>query len=402
MFFRVLLPQNERLFVHGIIFPNPKNGSRRDPRGYWAQLWGIMQANRMFFGIVVLPTLIVALYYGLVASDQYESSADFIVRRSETTSGGADVGQLLGFNFGASQTSSDAYMVQEYLLSHDAVARLQTEDNLTAVFRRDGTDWISRLWWAHPAPERLLEYYRKQVNIEQDSTTGIVHLTVHTFRPDDSYRLGSQLLKMGEEQINAINDRTYKDNVASSERELATASKQLADVQARLTNYRRGQSDVDPETTGRTQLSMVTTLTASLVQARAHLQAMSGAISHSSPQYQAVARQVAALEAQVAGQNAKISGPDHSVATRLSDYEELVIQREQIAKVYAATAVRLEQAKAEAKRKQLYLIRVVQPNMPVKSQFPKRIATVFTVFAALFFAYAIGWLLWAGVKEHSL
>ncbi len=359
-------------------------------------------ANRVFFTLVILPTVIVALYYGLVASNQYESSADFVVRRSESPSAGADVGQLLGFSLGGNQTSSDAYVVQEYLLSHDAVARLQAEDNLTDVFRRSGTDWVSRLWWANPAPERLLKYYRSHVNVEQDGTTGIVHMTVHTFRQDDSYRIAGQLLKMGEDQINAINERTYKDNVSSSQRELDVASQQLTDVQTRMTSYRRGESDVDPESTGKAQLSMVTGLTASLVEARARLQAMSGVISHNSPQYQAMSRQVAALEAQVAGQSAKIAGPGHSVAQRLSSYEELVIQREQVAKVYAAAAVRLEQAKAEAKRKQLYLIRVVQPNLPVRSEFPKRGQTVFTVFAALFFAYAIGWLLWAGVKEHSL
>lgn len=388
--------------VNGVIFPKAKSADPRHTASIRARLWSIVRANRAFFALVIAPTLIVAVYYGLVASDQYETSADFVVRRSENSSSGADIGQLLGFSFGASSTSSDAYLVQEYLLSHDAVARLQADDNLVDVFRRDGTDWISRLWWAHPAPERLLKYYRQRVSVEQDSTSGIVHLTVHTFRPADSYRIGTQLLKMGEEQINAINERTYKDNVVSSERELDIASQKLAAVQSRLTTYRRGQSDIDPESTGKAQLAMVTGLTASLVEARARLQAMGGAISHSSPQYQALARQIAAMEAQVSGQSAKIAGPDHSVATRLSDYEELVIQREQIAKVYAAAAVRVEQARAEAKRKQLYLIRVVQPNLAVKSEFPKRGQTVFTVFAALFFAYAIGWLLWAGVKEHSL
>ena len=129
---------------------------------------------------------------------------------------------------------------------------------------------------------------------------------------------------------------------------------------------------------------------------------MQGVISQSSPQYQAMARQVRTLDAQVSGQSAKIVGGDHSIATRLGDYEKLVIKRQEVAQVYAVAAGQLTQAKAEAKRQQLYLIRVVQPNMPVRSEFPQSGQIILTVFGALFFAYAIGWLLWAGVKEHGL
>ena len=147
---------------------------------------------------------------------------------------------------------------------------------------------------------------------------------------------------------------------------------------------------------------MISGLTANLVGARARMQAMGGAISHSSPQYQAMVRQVQTLEAQVAAQSSRVVGGDHSVANRLGDYEQLVIKRTEIAQVYTVAASQLKQAQADAKRKQLYLIRVVQPNLPVKSEYPLRMQITLTIFGALFFAYAIGWLLWAGVKEHSL
>jgi capsular polysaccharide transport system permease protein len=40
--------------------------------------------------------------------------------------------------------------------------------------------------------------------------------------------------------------------------------------------------------------------------------------------------------------------------------------------------------------------------MPGKAEFPKRLQMIISVFAGLFFLYGIGWLLWAGVKEHSM
>lgn len=147
---------------------------------------------------------------------------------------------------------------------------------------------------------------------------------------------------------------------------------------------------------------MVTGMTPGLVAARAKLNAMQGVISPSSPQYQAMARQIHTMEAQVNGQSSRIVGSDRSIANRLGNYEKLVIKRQEVAQVYAVAAGQLTQAQAEAKRQQLYLIRVVEPNLPVRSEFPQRWSIFITTFGVLVFAYGIGWLLWAGIKEHSL
>lgn len=388
--------------MHGIAIA--KNKAIRDRRnvGLWQKIKAGAFENRFFLGFVIVPTLIVGTFYVGFASDQYESSADFIVRRAENAATSTGMGQILGFSLGSSASTSEAYAVQQYLLSHDAVARLRKEDNLVAMYRRPGTDWISRIWYENPKPETLLKYYRNKVTLQQDESSGITHLQVHGFRPQDAHEVANKLLQMGEEQINRINERTYVDQVANAQRELDEANRQLVEVQTKMTNYRRGTQDIDPTDSGRAQVTMVTGLTANLVSARAKLQAMAGVVAPSSPQYQAMAKQVHALEAQTNAQAAQVAGPGHSIANRLGNYEQLVVKREQIAKVYAAAAVQLEQSKAEAKRKQLYLIKVVSPNMPVKSEFPKRGIIILEVFASLFFVYAIGWLLWAGVKEHSL
>jgi len=387
--------------VSGVLLPKSGHALHSGSLA-WARIKAVAWSARVFLAVVIAPTLLAAFYYALIASNQYESSADFVVRHAESTRQGPDVGQLLGFTIGSGAGESDAGVVQEYLLSHDAVARLRAENDLVGVFTRDGTDWLSRLWFARPSPERLLRYYRDKVSVRADDETGITHLTVHAFRPADAQALAEKLLVMGEQQVNAINQRTYVDQVASAQRAYDDANHQLNAIEVALTSYRQLHRDVDPGDTGKAQVTMVAGLTPNLVAARARLSAMDRAISHASPQYQAMARQVQTLEAQVNGQSARIVGGDHSIADRLGDYEALVIKRQEIAQVYSVAAAQLTQAQAEAKRKQLYLIRVVEPNLPVRSEFPQRWQIVLTVFGALMFAYAIGWLLWAGVKEHAL
>ncbi|MFX6296405.1 hypothetical protein ABTF71_19505, partial [Acinetobacter baumannii] len=89
--------------------------------------------------------------------------------------------------------------------------------------------------------------------------------------PQDSAAIANKLLHMGEQQVNAINQRTFNDDVASAQRNYDTASHRLAEVQAELTAYRRAHGDIDPADTGKAQVTMVTGLTSNLVVARARL-----------------------------------------------------------------------------------------------------------------------------------
>ena len=386
--------------MHGIIKPDelallPTTARR-------SQLRDAIHVYRFFLMLVVLPTALVAGYYYLIASNQYVSKADFVVRRADVSATSGGLGQLFGFNFGSSATAADAHIVSDYLLSHDAVSRLRKEDGLVARFRREGVDLLSRLWSADPTPERLEKYYNKHVSIEQDTDTGISHLEVRAFTPQDSYAIASKLMLMGEQRINELNERTYRDQVTNAQNELDKANTALSQSQLALTGFRKQNQDINPEGSGQAQIGLVTQLTGNLVAARARQRAMQGVISSDSPQYRAISAQVAALEAQVAGQSNRIAGSGQSIASKLGDYEGLVIRRENSARRYTAVAAQYDQARAEAERKQIYLIRVVNANMPVKSLYPERGKIVLTVFFSLSLAYGIGWLLLAGIREHSI
>lgn len=369
----------------------------------WQKLLRLLQPYRWFLLLVILPTLLTTAYYYLIASNQYESSAGFVVRRAEgAPKSMLGLGQLFGLGLGSSQSQSEAFLVEEYLLSHDVLSRLQKEDRLIERFRRPGIDTLSRLWSDTPRPETLLAYYRKHVFVSQDNETGITHLQVHAFTPEDSYALTNKLLKLGEERINDLNKRTFANQIADSRRDLAEAEDALADAQVRLTSFRRTEGDIDPVGSGKAQIGLVTELSGNLVAERSKLESMGRFLNKASPQYRAQAARVGAIEAQLAGQSSRLAGPGSSIASNLGGYEDLMVRKEFATQRYTVAAAAYESAKAEARKQQLYLTGVVAPNMPVKSEFPERGRIVATVFFALLMAYAIGWLLTAGIKEHSL
>ena len=66
----------------------------------------------------------------------------------------------------------------------------------------------------------------------------------------------------------------------------------------------------------------------------------------------------------------------------------------------AASMASLEQAHTDALRKQLYLERLVQPNLPDIAIEPRRIRNVLSTLALGLVAFGILTLLLAGVREH--
>lgn len=357
---------------------------------------------RYIIALVILPTIAVAGYYYLIASDQYEATADFVVRRSDASGRSvSSAAAALGLGVGGS-TQSDSYIVTDYLLSHDAVARLRKEDGLVARFRRASIDFLSVVGSPDPSPEKLLKYYRKHVLIEQSVDSGITRLNVRAFTPADSQQLAEKLLQMGEERVNQINERAMRGQVSASQRQLTGAETELASIQRRITAFRRSNGDIDPAGSGKAQIGLVSQLTAELATARARLASLRGFISPSSPQYRVVAAQVRSLEQQADMQNAKLAGAGTTIATGLGTYEDLLVRQEFAAKRYSAAAAAFDEARAQAVKQQLYLVRIVNPNLPVKSQFPERGRIVIMIFFSLVLAYGIGWLMLAGVREHKL
>lgn len=386
--------------MHGII--TPASDARFERPSLARQVADWVRRKRMFLIFVVLPTLVVAGYYFLIAANQYESEAHFMVRTAETTptvSGG--LGQALNLAGGVTAAQTDAMSVADYLTSHDAVDTLARQTGLVSRFQRPEADILSRLHNDNPTPETLLKYYRKQVNVRYNSDTGITTVTVRAFRPRDSYDIIRTMLALGEARVNMLNTRGQNDDLAMSRRLLKESEDQLADVQRKMTGFRQSRGDIDPQNSGEAQIRLVSTLSANLSGAEAQLNSMRGLISPTSPQFVALARRVQALQAQVGIQSGKAAGGGGAIASHLGDYEELKLRQEFAAKRYDTAAAAFEKARDQVQKQQLYLVRVVAPNLPDKSLYPERWRVVLTVFCGALLIYAIGWLIVAGVREHT-
>lgn len=351
-----------------------------------------------FLLVVLLPTLLTAAFEYLVAADQYESTAQFIVRSPQQGGSMNSLGQMLGL--GAPSPQADAHSVDAYLLSHDAVDALG-RNRLIAMFRRPEADPVTRMWDAAPEPETLLKYYRDKVHVTTTAETGITLLSVRGFRRDDAKALASDLLKLGEARVNMLNQRMFEDGLAAANRQVREAEAVVDEADRQMTRFRQSRRDADPERTSSAEIQLASALQERAAGARAQLEAMAAVLPPSAPQYAATARRVAGLERQVAAAKGRLAGSTGSVAASLGEYEQLQMRQQLAAKRFEAAQASHQTAREQLVKQQLFIVPVVQPNLPGKALYPERLTIVAVVFFGLMIAYAIGWLILAGVREHA-
>jgi len=355
----------------------------------------------LFATIVVAPTLLATIYYLVVAAPMYESVAQFVVRQKHETSAPAAGGMLQSFGLGGGEDASRAHEILEYMKSRDATVLLERSHDLRARLSRPEADLLSRFPrpFERPSFENLYDSFGRFVTVGQDPLTNISTLRVRAYRPEDARALADALLAGGEGLINRLNERSLTDTVGQATRQLEDAEAAAAKAQAALTVFRNRERLVDPDLNLKADAELMSALGTQLAALKAQRAGLA-ASAPQSPQLAILDRSIAAFEAQIEAEKARTAGQADSLAPKVGAYERLVLDQEIAGKSLAAAVSALEAARLEATRKQLYLERVVNPNLPDKAEQPRRLRIIFTVLVTTLVIYAALSLLVAGLREH--
>jgi capsular polysaccharide transport system permease protein len=354
-----------------------------------------------FILAVLLPTLLAATYFFGFATPQYESEARFLVRsRSAPSSGGGIAEALQGAGF--SRASEEAVGVRDYLQSHDVVTALRDRLDLVGIYRRPEADPLARLWWDAPKLERLTDYYNRMVTTEYDMTSGMTKLKVRSFRPEDSRLLAQQLLLLSEELVNVQNQRMKDDSLRVAREEVARAEARLTAAQAAMTGFRDRERAVDLTQSAVVAITNLGQLEAALAQARAELAEASRFARADAPRIVQLRNRIEGLSTQVAEERQRLGSREEGNLTQnLGEYERLSTERELARMQLTSAMASLERAIGDAQRQQVFLLRVVEPNLAEWPRYPKATLNVLYVFLCLSVGYGLAWLLIAGMREHA-
>lgn len=360
----------------------------------------LKKINRVFLLTVAIPTTAAILYYGLIASDVYVSESRFVVRSPQKQTQTNIVGALLqGTGFARAQ--DDTYPVIDYIQSRDALRELNARNYIVREYSDHG-DLISRFGgWGDNSFEDLWEYYGKRIaSVDFDSTSAITKLQVRAFTAKDAATINERLLEMSERLVNRMNRRAATDTVAFAEHEVDLATARAKDAAAALARYRKTYTVFDPDKQSALQLQQATTLQTQMLAAQTQL-AQLEAIAPKNPQIAVLKTSIANLQQQIEAATTGVAGGKNSLADKAAVYARMQLDSQFADKQLASAMGALENARAEAQRKQLYLERLIEPNTPDIAIEPKRLKGIFEVFALGMIAWGILTLLIAGVREHN-
>lgn len=358
--------------------------------------------NRPGFNLIVLlPTFLAIFYYGAVASPQYVSHAYFVVRGA-----GAQTPNMLGGlipGMGGSGSTEDTYAVQTYMMSRDAARTLIQSQNLRAVFNHPGADFLARFptFFRGNTFEHFFSYYQKHIIAELDTTTGISSLTVRTFSPQDSQRIGRALIDAGEHLVNEMNARQRGNTIASSQKEVGAAEEKIRNIGLQIADYRNKQKLLDPLKQSVPMLRDIDQLKAMLTATRLKV-AQVTKFAPNTPLLPVYQRRIEILKAEIAQAQGDITGSNSSLVPKITEYDDLVTQKEVAERELVTATVSLQAAKVQADRQQLYLDGVAQPDLPDYPEYPHAIADILIVLATGLGIYAMGILLISGAREHQI
>ncbi len=318
-----------------------------------ARVW--LREHRPYAYCVLLPTLITAAYYFLIAAPQDLSEAHFVVL-SPPVAGTTVPGAML-----TPVGDTNTLAVLDFMQSREAVASLHQQVNVESVYRRPRIDFIARIR-SEPTLEQMYKYLFRRgamIKVNYDFMNFVGVIKVFAFDPADAQRVADTLLKLGDQLVDRLNKRSAEDALRVARAEVKRAEDRVAAIDEKITGFRTKQRELDYSKSAETIQDVIGKLESSLAQARSDLTAAKSYMKPDSPSYQQLQNQVRALEQQIDTQKGRLTGPDGAIAPDMAAYERLQLERTFAQSDYESASRALENAFLQAQRQQLFLVRTV-------------------------------------------
>ena len=374
-------------------------GSRRRPQEKRRRtlLWS-------FVFCVIIPLFVIAIYYFLVATDRYASTAGFSVRGIEVGTGFDGLGALTGLASSGS-TTADSYIVLKYLESRALVEKLDAELNIRDAFSDQKIDWLSRMN-NDAVIENVVDYWRRRIDTEFDPSSGIIEFTVQSFSPEHVLLMARRIIELNQELVNDLSSKARRDALRFAEREVEIQEQRLRAVLEAIREFRTVEQSVDPTASAALDIELLANLESRLIDIRARIAVQRETLDENAPSLVVLRRQAEALETQISNRRAEISGIlgdkaiTSAVTTQLTAFEALDVERRFAEQSYASALDSLEQARRDADRQQRYLAVHRYPQSAETSEYPKRLRNVLLATFLLLTTWAIGTLITYSVRDH--
>jgi capsular polysaccharide transport system permease protein len=345
---------------------------------------------------IAIPTLIVFLYYAVLARPEYDTEMKFTIQGLEQRQ--PDL--LAGIGLPAiTGSANDGQVVVEYIQSAALVGQLVEDYGFDAAYGNWSFDPLARVSRSAPLEEKA-DFWLSQSAAIYDATSNIITVNVRAFTAEDSLRIAQGVLAETEQVVNSLNSRVQDEAVRVATEEVASRRESYNEARRSVINARASRATT-LEGEAAQQVGLVGQIESQLANTRVERAAAIAQFRPSSPQIRAMDERIAALVRQRDEAIADARGGfgmteasrDVGAQTALLDY-----QFAQTAYYSAIEAQRAAVANRANERR--YLVAFVPPRIAEVSNYWSRFWNVFAVALIAGFLMAIGSLGYSIVKDH--
>jgi capsular polysaccharide transport system permease protein len=322
-----------------------------------------------FVAIVILPAFVAGVYWGLIASPQFATETKFSLRSNES-SGTDPLSGIAGLP--SSQQAQDTQIIVSYIESPALLKDLIKTVNLVAMYDDPSIDYISRLQPDWPI-EKFEKYWKKYVDAQYESNTGIVTVNVRAFTPQDSEKILNEIIRSSENLVNELADGPLRDALAQAKLELTSAEEGLQEATLAMRDARNSEGVLDATASAQVINNIVSTLRMKLLETENALGTL-GSQAQNAPQVRIYDAQAARLKQQIDSFNSQIaeSSGSQSMATRLSALSFVQTKLDVARQRYTAASSAYQAARIDMETQRAYVVAFLQPILAQKSTYPHR------------------------------
>ena len=384
----------------------PNGSGEKRKKGFLARIarrWVRLTAL-LFIG---LPTFVATLYLGLWASDRYAVEVKFAVRGQETPA--IDALGVFGLGGGGGSMVGDSYILVDYVRSRTLWNEISKTLNLDKMYSLPSIDWFSRL---DPTVsiERKIEYWRKLTQVSYEPATGIIRVEVSAYDKGQALQISEAVTSSAEALINRLSTESRRDALKAAMSEVERAEQRQRVLRTATRKFREREHISDPVRRAGFQQEMIekthaelTAIDTELRTARAFMKEDAPSIVMLRNKRIALTKQIETLQKEVGG-DTEASGTEprksRTIATMLSNFEEIEAERHFAEKAYLTSLASLERARLEADRKQRYLAIFEKAEVPDEARYPARLRGIAVTAVSCTLIWGLFVLLAFGVREH--
>lgn len=318
---------------------------------------------------VGLPTLMTGWYFFVMATPMYATKSEFVIEQQESQGATPFGGLMQGTGLA---TQRDASGTQSYLMSREAMIRLDEELGFVAHFQDPSIDAIQRLP-EDATYEDAYAVYQDRVKIGYDPTEGILKMEVVAADPAVSQQFSEALIGFAEQRVDQMSLRAREDAMAGALESYEEAEARRREALNELTTAQALVETTDPVGLTAALQQRITALQLELDQKQIEL-ANRLAAGSGEARLAPIRSEIGILEGQIEDLRAQMS---ESSDGQLS-ITEITARLRQAEENYAFQTVLVQQAltametsRAEADRQRIYLETNVAPIAPDAPSYPR-------------------------------